>query len=137
MGRVKRLTQLFEQANELHTHHAHYCSRVASRLLQVVLDPDTDQHIGNGNAWDIYAQQSEKCGVINYWAVCTGNDKHVAHMDIPKWSKFIHFSPCADRFITIDISGKEKCDRCDVTIWSFDEDITDLTKLGSINVIPP
>mmetsp|Transcript_44102 Transcript_44102/g.93883 ORF Transcript_44102/g.93883 Transcript_44102/m.93883 type:complete len:160 (+) Transcript_44102:42-521(+) len=70
-----------------------------------VLD-ENDQPVADGNPWDLYAKLGEDRWHVNYWAVHTAHGNHVAWTNIPKMSRFIHFSPCGHKFVTMNIDGK-------------------------------
>jgi len=82
-----------------------------------VIRDEYDEPVGDGNnMWDLYAQLGEPRGIIHYWAVHTLSGNHVAYMNIPKYSEFVHFSPCGHKFVTMNISGKDKTlNSCKVT----------------------
>ena len=71
----------------------------------MVHDPN-GQPIGDENVWDLYAQLGKDRYTINYWAVHSISRNHVAWGDIPKFSDFVHFSPCGHSFLTMDIRGR-------------------------------
>ena len=71
----------------------------------MVRDPN-GQPVGDGNVWDLYAQLGEDRYTINYWAVHSISGNHVARTDIPKFSDFVHFSPCGHSFLIMDIKGR-------------------------------
>ena len=73
--------------------------------LKVVSDP-YDQPVGDGKLWDLYAQLGEDCFTINYWAVHSSSGNHAAWADIPKFSNFVHFSPCGHSFLTMDLRDR-------------------------------
>mmetsp|Transcript_24532 Transcript_24532/g.37328 ORF Transcript_24532/g.37328 Transcript_24532/m.37328 type:complete len:179 (-) Transcript_24532:189-725(-) len=101
-----------------------------------------DRPVGNG-AWDIYAQLGEDRFSIHYWAVHNGtrNGNHdaIAYTSIPKYSTFVHFSPCGQKFFTMDISDKAEIhnSRNKVPTRFYRTDIRGKRKWDSHNIVEP
>ena len=103
----------------------------------ITINDEDDEPIGAENSWDLYGQLREGISIIDYWAVNTA-DGSVAYADIPKWSSFIHFSPCGDKFSTMDISGRSVTSGIKVTASFYSTAKPgDQTHLGRPNFISP
>eukprot|EP00584_Thalassiosira_punctigera_P009594 CAMPEP_0172547402 /NCGR_PEP_ID=MMETSP1067-20121228/16950_1 /TAXON_ID=265564 ORGANISM="Thalassiosira punctigera, Strain Tpunct2005C2" /NCGR_SAMPLE_ID=MMETSP1067 /ASSEMBLY_ACC=CAM_ASM_000444 /LENGTH=161 /DNA_ID=CAMNT_0013334487 /DNA_START=75 /DNA_END=560 /DNA_ORIENTATION=+ len=70
-----------------------------------VLD-ENDRPVGDGTPWDLYARLGEDRFTVHYWAVHAASGNHVAWASIPKMSRFVHFSTCGHKFVTMNIYDK-------------------------------
>lgn len=105
--------------------------------VDIAILDEYDELVGNGK-WDLYAQLDENRFIIHYWAVHSATGNHVAYMHIPKFSNFIHFSPCGHKFVTMDIAGKdEEMNKCKVTTSFYTTDIIGNHQLDRCNVVSP
>jgi len=75
--------------------------------VDIAIRDEYDESVGDGNSWDLYAQLDEDRFTIHYWATNSASGNHVAYANIPKFSDFIHFSPCGNSFVTLDISSRD------------------------------
>jgi len=107
--------------------------------LDIAIRDDYDEPVGDGNTWDLYAQLDEDRFTIHYWAMDSASGNHVAYTNIPKFSNFIHFSPCGNLFITMDISGRDTVpNSCEVnTSFYTVEDIIGNSQLNNENAVSP
>jgi len=110
--------------------------------VDIGVSDEYDRPVGNG-AWDIYAQlgEGEDRFDIHYWAVHkgtrNGNQDAIAYTSIPKYSTFVHFSPCGQKFLTMDISDKVELHKFKVSTSFYRTDIRGKRKWDSHNIIEP